>query len=75
MVGNHTRDEITLEELTRQMAGGNDLDDLRHELRRAWRREEARGRLLTIPGPAQVARPPLLPRTATDPSVRQNRPR
>ncbi|WP_327185835.1 ATP-binding cassette domain-containing protein [Streptomyces sp. NBC_01334] len=34
MVGAHTRDGITLEELTRQMAGGNDLDDLRHELRR-----------------------------------------
>ncbi|MEU9184215.1 ATP-binding cassette domain-containing protein [Streptomyces sp. NPDC048484] len=32
MVGNHTRDEITLDELTRQMAGGNELDDLRHEL-------------------------------------------
>ncbi|CQR60883.1 ATP-binding cassette domain-containing protein [Streptomyces leeuwenhoekii] len=34
MVGNHTRDEITLDELTRQMAGGNELDDLRHELQR-----------------------------------------
>jgi simple sugar transport system ATP-binding protein len=34
MVGNHTRDQITLDELTRQMAGGNDLDDLRHELQR-----------------------------------------
>jgi simple sugar transport system ATP-binding protein len=32
MVGNHTRDDITLDELTRQMAGGNELDDLRHEL-------------------------------------------
>ncbi|MFB7598303.1 ATP-binding cassette domain-containing protein [Streptomyces sp. NPDC056160] len=32
MVGHHTRDEITLEELTRQMAGGSELDDLRHEL-------------------------------------------
>ncbi|MCM1974648.1 MULTISPECIES: ATP-binding cassette domain-containing protein [Streptomyces] len=35
MVGNHARDEITLDELTRQMAGGNELDDLRHELERA----------------------------------------
>ncbi|MEV5905348.1 ATP-binding cassette domain-containing protein [Streptomyces sp. NPDC052127] len=35
MVGAHPRDGITLEELTRQMAGGNDLDDLRHELSRA----------------------------------------
>ncbi|MFC9289397.1 ATP-binding cassette domain-containing protein [Streptomyces sp. NPDC057052] len=34
MVGSHTRDEITLEELTEQMAGGSDLDALRHELRR-----------------------------------------
>ncbi|MGW2616097.1 ATP-binding cassette domain-containing protein [Streptomyces sp. NPDC001500] len=34
MVGNHTRDSITLDELTRQMAGGNELDDLRHELER-----------------------------------------
>lgn len=35
MVGHHTRDEITLDELTRQMAGGSDLDALRHELGRA----------------------------------------
>lgn len=35
MVDSRTRDETTLEELTRQMAGGTDLDDLRHELQRA----------------------------------------
>ncbi|MFH8223981.1 ATP-binding cassette domain-containing protein [Streptomyces sp. NPDC018057] len=35
MVGHHTRDEITLDELTRQMAGGSELDDLRHELERS----------------------------------------
>ncbi|MGC3001703.1 ATP-binding cassette domain-containing protein [Streptomyces sp. G35A] len=35
MVGHHTRDDITLEELTRQMAGGDELDGLRHELERA----------------------------------------
>ncbi|WP_306184100.1 ATP-binding cassette domain-containing protein [Streptomyces sp. MK5] len=35
MVGRHTRDEITLEELTRQMAGGSELDDLRHELEKS----------------------------------------
>ncbi|MFI7383730.1 ATP-binding cassette domain-containing protein [Streptomyces sp. NPDC049813] len=35
MAGSHTRDEISLDELTRQMAGGNELDDLRHELERA----------------------------------------
>ncbi|MFJ5841354.1 ATP-binding cassette domain-containing protein [Streptomyces shenzhenensis] len=34
MVGNHTRDEITLDELTGQMAGGADLEALRHELQR-----------------------------------------
>ncbi|ARP73090.1 sugar ABC transporter ATP-binding protein [Streptomyces pluripotens] len=33
-VGNHTREEITLDQLTGQMAGGADLDALRHELRR-----------------------------------------
>ncbi|GGT21374.1 sugar ABC transporter ATP-binding protein [Streptomyces chromofuscus] len=33
-VGRHTRDEITLDELTEQMAGGSDLADLRHELQR-----------------------------------------
>ncbi|MGV9882108.1 ATP-binding cassette domain-containing protein [Streptomyces sp. NPDC003006] len=32
MSGSYTRDEITLDELTRQMAGGSELDDLRHEL-------------------------------------------
>ncbi|MET7847106.1 ATP-binding cassette domain-containing protein [Streptomyces avermitilis] len=35
MFGSHTREEITLDELTRQMAGGSELDDLRHELERA----------------------------------------
>ncbi|AYL38688.1 ATP-binding cassette domain-containing protein [Streptomyces sp. PDY-4] len=34
MAGNHTRDDITLDELTNQMAGGTELDALRHELRR-----------------------------------------
>ncbi|USQ84228.1 ATP-binding cassette domain-containing protein [Streptomyces phaeoluteigriseus] len=35
MVGNHAHAETTLDDLTRQMAGGSDLDDLRHELERA----------------------------------------
>ncbi|MFI2640842.1 ATP-binding cassette domain-containing protein [Streptomyces sp. NPDC018610] len=35
MVGHHTRDQITLDELTRQMAGGSELDDLRHELEKS----------------------------------------
>ncbi|QIB42742.1 ATP-binding cassette domain-containing protein [Streptomyces aureoverticillatus] len=35
MSGSHARDEITLDELTRQMAGGSELDDLRHELEQA----------------------------------------
>ncbi|WP_051813434.1 ATP-binding cassette domain-containing protein [Streptomyces sp. NRRL S-340] len=35
MVAHHTREETTLEELTRQMAGGSELDDLRHELEKA----------------------------------------
>ncbi|MFI6285187.1 ATP-binding cassette domain-containing protein [Streptomyces sp. NPDC051018] len=34
MSGSHTKDSVTLDELTRQMAGGSDLDDLRHELSR-----------------------------------------
>ncbi|MFB6751907.1 ATP-binding cassette domain-containing protein [Streptomyces sp. NPDC056353] len=34
MVGNQTRGEVTLDELTQQMAGGTELDDLRHELER-----------------------------------------
>ncbi|MEI5097685.1 ATP-binding cassette domain-containing protein [Streptomyces sp. PmtG] len=34
MAGSHARAEITLDELTRQMAGGSELDDLRHELER-----------------------------------------
>ncbi|MEV6753046.1 ATP-binding cassette domain-containing protein [Streptomyces sp. NPDC051214] len=32
MFGSYARDEVTLDELTRQMAGGSELDDLRHEL-------------------------------------------
>ncbi|GAA2284993.1 ATP-binding cassette domain-containing protein [Streptomyces atrovirens] len=46
MVGNHTRNEITLDELTRQMAGGTELDALRHELRRA---PQGRGELRDQP--------------------------
>ncbi|MEV7443118.1 ATP-binding cassette domain-containing protein [Streptomyces sp. NPDC091204] len=34
MSGSHARRDITLDELTRQMAGGSELDDLRHELER-----------------------------------------
>ncbi len=35
MSGSHTRDGITLDELTRQMAGGSELEELSHELERA----------------------------------------
>ncbi|WP_275561586.1 ATP-binding cassette domain-containing protein [Streptomyces sp. 5-6(2022)] len=34
MAGSHTKDEIALEELTRQMAGGSELEQLSHELAR-----------------------------------------
>ncbi|GGL81365.1 sugar ABC transporter ATP-binding protein [Streptomyces fumigatiscleroticus] len=34
MVGSYERADITLDELTGQMAGGEELDDLRHELER-----------------------------------------
>jgi simple sugar transport system ATP-binding protein len=34
MAGSHTKAEITLEELTRQMAGGSELEQLSHELSR-----------------------------------------
>jgi simple sugar transport system ATP-binding protein len=35
MAGSHAKSEITLEELTRQMAGGSELEQLSHELARA----------------------------------------
>lgn len=35
MAGSHAKDRITLEELTRQMAGGSELEQLSHELARA----------------------------------------
>ncbi|MFG3282183.1 ATP-binding cassette domain-containing protein [Streptomyces sp. NPDC048111] len=35
MTGSHLRTDITLDELTRQMAGGSELEELSHELRRA----------------------------------------
>ncbi|MDT9682759.1 ATP-binding cassette domain-containing protein [Streptomyces sp. TRM76323] len=35
MAGSHTKDSVTLDELTRQMAGGSELEALRHELERA----------------------------------------
>ncbi|MEU9154220.1 ATP-binding cassette domain-containing protein [Streptomyces sp. NPDC048417] len=34
MAGSYDRDSVTLDELTQQMAGGSDLDSLRHELQR-----------------------------------------
>ncbi|CAL9639991.1 ATP-binding cassette domain-containing protein [Streptomyces sp. enrichment culture] len=34
MVAHQLRDDVTLDELTQQMAGGTELDDLRHELER-----------------------------------------
>ena len=34
MFGSHTKDGITLDELTRQMAGGSELEELSHELAR-----------------------------------------
>ncbi|MDT9692044.1 ATP-binding cassette domain-containing protein [Streptomyces sp. P9(2023)] len=34
MAASHTKDSVTLDELTRQMAGGSELEDLRHELER-----------------------------------------
>ncbi|MFC7817771.1 MULTISPECIES: ATP-binding cassette domain-containing protein [unclassified Streptomyces] len=42
MVGAYTREGITLDELTTQMAGGTELDDLRHELQRTQGRGERR---------------------------------
>jgi simple sugar transport system ATP-binding protein len=35
MAGSHARDGISLDELTRQMAGGSELDQLSHELQRS----------------------------------------
>ncbi|WP_406341732.1 ATP-binding cassette domain-containing protein [Streptomyces sp. NBC_00648] len=35
MTGSHLRTQITLDELTRQMAGGSELEELSHELQRA----------------------------------------
>lgn len=32
MAGSHTKDSITLDEITRQMAGGSELEELSHEL-------------------------------------------
>ncbi|MFJ8313532.1 sugar ABC transporter ATP-binding protein, partial [Streptomyces sp. NPDC094438] len=34
MTGSHLRSAITLDELTRQMAGGSELEELSHELQR-----------------------------------------
>ncbi|WP_326701820.1 ATP-binding cassette domain-containing protein [Streptomyces sp. NBC_01754] len=35
MSGSHTKDDVSLDELTRQMAGGSELEELSHELERA----------------------------------------
>ncbi|MGW9070673.1 ATP-binding cassette domain-containing protein [Streptomyces yangpuensis] len=62
MAGSHTRDSITLDELTRQMAGGSELDELSHELERVAESgpgvtdAAARGAARTAPaGPADQA--------------------
>jgi simple sugar transport system ATP-binding protein len=65
MAGSHTRDSVTLDELTRQMAGGSELEALRHELERA----PAAGRIED-----GGHRPPPDPRRGrpTDPQGRQD---
>lgn len=35
MSGSHTKGSVTLDELTREMAGGSELEELSHELERA----------------------------------------
>ncbi|MFP8904448.1 MULTISPECIES: ATP-binding cassette domain-containing protein [Streptomyces] len=42
MAGSHAREEIGLDELTRQMAGGSELDELGHELARTRPSEPGR---------------------------------
>ncbi|WP_149184667.1 ATP-binding cassette domain-containing protein [Streptomyces sp. TRM49041] len=65
MAGSHTKDSVTLDELTRQMAGGSDLEALRHELER-------------VPAPGRIGsgghRPPPAPHHGrpTDPQGRQD---
>ncbi|MER0449110.1 ATP-binding cassette domain-containing protein [Streptomyces sp. Edi4] len=40
MTGSHLRSDITLDELTRQMAGGSELEELSHELQRSGASED-----------------------------------
>lgn len=53
MAASHTRQTVTLDELTRQMAGGSELEDLRHELERA-------------PAPTHLGGHPAKPAPGTD---------
>ncbi|QNP66199.1 ATP-binding cassette domain-containing protein [Streptomyces genisteinicus] len=53
MAASHTRETVTLDELTRQMAGGSELEDLRHELERA-------------PAPTHLGGHPAKPEPGTD---------
>ncbi|MEV7593578.1 ATP-binding cassette domain-containing protein [Streptomyces sp. NPDC090085] len=57
MAGSHTRDSITLDELTRQMAGGSELDELSHELERVAESGQDAKAADGAAGPAGPARP------------------
>ncbi|WP_069812443.1 ATP-binding cassette domain-containing protein [Streptomyces sp. TP-A0874] len=60
MAGSYDRSEITLDELTRQMAGGSELEELSHELERAPVPEHLRppgGGTAPDPAPAEREEP------------------
>ena len=71
MSGSHLKEDITLDELTREMAGGSELDELTHELNRTRRG----GTMATdaAPSASSAEQAPETPKTpkplpATDPA-------
>ncbi|WP_329141231.1 ATP-binding cassette domain-containing protein [Streptomyces sp. NBC_01476] len=57
MSGSHLKRDITLDELTREMAGGSELDELTHELSR------------TTPDPTEEGEPRRTSTDSTDPEI------
>jgi simple sugar transport system ATP-binding protein len=71
MSGSHLKEDITLDELTREMAGGSELDELTHELNRTRRGGTmATDAAPSAPSAEQAPETPKTPKPlpATDPA-------
>ncbi|WP_443057234.1 ATP-binding cassette domain-containing protein [Streptomyces sp. NBC_00669] len=67
MSGSHLKEDITLDELTREMAGGSELDELTHELSRSRRTGTIAEDAAPTPSAAPASAAPSAPSTPSAP--------